>query len=596
MKVFSQSESIFNLILRLINHIGVRRRRQFYLLICLMIISSFAEVVSLGAVLPFLAMLTAPERVFNHPSFVIIAEPLGISSANQLLLPLTVIFISAAFFAGALRIFLLWLSSRLASASGSELSIEVYRRILYQSYSVHLSRNSSEVINGITNKVNGVVFGVILPFLSLINSIFLLVAILVALVFISPFVAISSILVFGVCYGVLAWMSRRRLYSNSKCIVNEQTQTIKVLQESLGGIRDVILDGSQILYSDFFRKSDIPLRRATGDNNFIGLFPRFAIETIGIMLIAILAYYMSQQPGGVETALPVIGAMGIGSQRLLPALQQIYNSWVSIVGNNTQLIDVIDILDHPMPIDLLPPPPLSFKNRIQINNVRFKYNDNSPWILDGINLSIPKGSRVGFIGSTGTGKSTLLDVIMGLLIPTRGEIQIDGISISGEGFRAWQRSIAHVPQSIYLADSSIAENIAFGIPFELIDMERVKFASRLAQISEFIESIPKKYNAMVGERGVQISGGQRQRIGIARALYKQSEVLVFDEATSALDTSTEIAVMDSISGLNRNLTILIIAHRLTSLKGCDIIVELEKGKVLKQGSYGDLIESKLGSA
>jgi ATP-binding cassette, subfamily B, bacterial PglK len=596
MKLFSQSESIFNLIIRLKNHIGLRRRRQFYLLICFMIVSSFAEVISLGAVLPFLAMLTAPERLFNNPSFVIIAEPLGMTSASQLILPLTVIFITAAFFAGSIRIFLLWLSSRLTSASGSELSIEVYRRILYQSYSVHLSRNSSEVINGITNKVNGVVFGVILPFLTLINSIFLLIAILVALIFISPFVAIFSIVVFGVCYGVLAWMSRRRLYRNSKCIVDEQTQTIKVLQESLGGIRDVILDGSQLLYSDFFRKSDIPLRKATGDNNFIGQFPRFAMETIGIMLIALLAYYMSQQPGGVETALPVLGAMGIGSQRLLPALQQIYNSWVSILGNNTQLIDVIEILDHPMPIDLLPPRPLSFDNGIYIKDVRFKYNDHSPWILDGINLNIPKGSRVGFIGSTGTGKSTLLDVIMGLLRPTKGEIQIDGISIGGEGFRAWQRSISHVPQSIYLADSSIAENIAFGIPFELIDMERVKLASRLAQISEFIESIPKEYNAMVGERGVQISGGQRQRIGIARALYKQSEVLVFDEATSALDTSTEIAVMDAISGLNRDLTILIIAHRLSSLKGCDIIVELDKGKVLRQGSYEELIESKLRSA
>lgn len=558
-----------------------------------MILSTSAEVVSLGAVLPFLAMLTAPERVFNHPSFELIAGPLGINSANELMLPLTLLFITAAFMAGVIRILLLWLSSRLTSASGSELSIDVYRRILYQPYSIHLATNSSEVISGITNKVNGVVFGVILPLLTLVNSILLLMAILIALVIINPFVASISIIVFGLSYGILAWSSRRRLNINSRRIATGQSHTIKVLQESLGGIRDVILDGSQILYSDFFREVDIPLRRATGDNNFIGQYPRFSMETIGIILIALLAYSMSLQPGGVETALPTLGAMGIGSQRLLPALQQIYSSWVSIVGNKSQLIDIVDLLEQPVPEDLLPPEPLNFNNHIQLINVKFRYNEKSPFILDGINLVIPKGYRVGFIGTTGTGKSTLLDVIMGLLIPTSGEIRVDGKKIDSDDYRSWQRNIAHVPQNIYLSDSSLAENIAFGVSYDSIDFDRIREVSNLAQISDYIESSPEGYNALVGERGIQISGGQRQRIGIARALYKQSEVLVFDEATSALDNSTEQAVMDSITGLNRNLTILIIAHRLTSLQGCDLIVELDKGRVLRQGTYDDIIKSKL---
>lgn len=592
MNYISQSKGLFSLILRLFNHLRFRRKRQFLLLICLMIVSTFAEVISLGTVLPFLAMLTSPEKVFNLQSFQFVRRFFELTSASQLMLPLTIVFIIAALFAGAIRILLLWLSSRLASSSGSELSIDVFSRIIYQPYSVHLSRNSSEVISGISNKVNGVVFGVILPLLTLLNSILLLIAILIALILINPIVASIAIIIFGLSYGLIAWKARLQLYRNSECIANEQTRTIKVLQESLGGIRDVILDGTQNLYIEFFRKVDIPLRRAIGDNNFVGQNPRYAMETIGIILIAILAYYMCLQPGGVDTALPILGAMGIGSQRLLPALQQIYSAWVSIIGNYSQLGDIVVILDYSMPLNLESSDPHQFNKQIQIDNVKFRYNETSPWVLNGINLTIPKGTRIGFIGSTGTGKSTLLDVIMGLLTPTLGEIKVDGKIIIGEDCKSWQRNIAHVPQNIYLADSSFAENIAYGIPKELIQHERVKYAAKLAQIDEFIESSPEAYYAMVGERGVQISGGQRQRIGIARALYKQAEVLVFDEATSALDNKTEVEVMNAISSLERDLTILIIAHRLTSLKGCDIIIEMKNGVVLRQGTYEDLIKSK----
>ena len=590
MEFISQSKNVFILIPKLFYKFNKRRRWQFLLLLCFMLVSAVAEIISLGAVLPFLAMLTAPERVLNHPAFRNIAKVLNITSPDELAFPLTTFFIITALIAGAIRILLLWFSSRLTSSSGSELSIDVYKRILYQPYQAQVSLNSSEVISSITLKVNGVVFGIVLPLLTLLNSILLLVSILIALITINPLLSCISIFVFGISYGILARMARQRLIKNSQCIVDEQSKSIKVLQESLGGIRDVLLDGTQILYSNIFRDTDIPLRRAAGNNNFIGQYPRYAIETIGIILIAVLAFYLRIQVGGVGTALPILGALVVGFQRLLPALQQVYSSWVSIVGNNSQLVDIIKILDKPMPDDLSRPEPLKFNKSIEIKNISFKYEENSSLILDGINLKIKKGERVGFIGSTGTGKSTLLDIIMGLLIPVFGEILIDGQNLKGERLRSWQRNIAHVPQNIYLADTSFAENIAFGVPFELIDFNRVKYAANLAKIDDFIENSKDGYNTFVGERGIQISGGQRQRIGIARALYKKSDVLIFDEATSALDNKTEQEVMDAIAGLNRNLTILIIAHRLTSLKDCDVIVELEKGKVLRQGTYKSLIE------
>ncbi len=557
----------------------------------LMLVSAFAEVVSLGAVLPFLGILVAPDRVFNHPIVADVAQAWGITSADQLVLPITVAFAAAALIAGATRILLLWVSIRLAFASGADLSIEVYRRTLYQPYQVHVARNSSTVLSGI-GKVNGIVFGVLLPLLILVSSIVLLVAIMLALIAIDPMVASVAAVGFGASYALITWMSRRRLYRNSQRIAYEQTQVVKALQEGLGGIRDVLLDGTQPVYCDIYRQADHPMRRALGNNSFIGQSPRYIMEALGMVLIAVLAYAISRQAGGIATALPVLGALAIGAQRLLPAMQQIYSAWTSIAGNHASLADAIELLDQSLPAELLQPAPapLLIQNAIRFDAVRFRYTSGGPWVLDGINLTILKGARIGFVGSTGSGKSTALDLLMGLLIPTEGELLVDGQPISGNRVRAWQQTIAHVPQSIYLADTTLAENIAFGVPLDTIDLDRVRQAARQAQIADFIESSPAGYQAYVGERGIRLSGGQRQRIGIARALYKQASVLVFDEATSALDNATEQSVMDAIEGLNRDLTILLIAHRLTTVQHCDTIVELEHGRVVAQGTYEYLLE------
>jgi ATP-binding cassette subfamily B protein len=542
-------------------------------------------------VLPFLGILVAPDRVFSHPIVADVALAWGITSADQLVLPLTVAFIAAALIAGAIRILLLWVSTRLAFATGADLGIEVYRRTLYQPYRVHVARNSSEVISGITNKVNSVVFLVLLPLLTLISSTVLLVAIMLALIAIDPMVASVAAVGFGASYAFITWMSRRRLHRNSQRIAHEQTQVVKALQEGLGGIRDVLLEGTQPVYCDIYRQADHPLRRAQGNNTFMGQSPRYIMEALGMVLIAALAYALSRQAGGIATALPVLGALALGAQRLLPALQQSYSAWANIAGNHASLADTIALLDQPLPAELLQPAPapLLIQNTIHFNAVRFRYTGDGPWVLDGLNLTIPRGARVGFVGSTGSGKSTTLDLLMGLLTPTEGELLVDGQPISGNRLRAWQRSIAHVPQSIYLADSTLAENIAFGVPRNDIDLDRVQQAARRAQIADFIESGPEGYQAHVGERGIRLSGGQRQRIGIARALYKQASVLVFDEATSALDNTTEQSVMDAIEGLSSDLTILLIAHRLTTVRRCSTIAELEHGRVVAQGTYEQLL-------
>jgi ATP-binding cassette subfamily B protein len=310
-------------------------------------------------------------------------------------------------------------------------------------------------------------------------------------------------------------------------------------------------------------------------------------------LIAILAYSLAIKPEGLSTAIPILGALALGAQRILPILQQAYASYTYMKGGEASLIDTLELLDQELPKFLSVENSnvlVTFKDKIELKNITFKYNLNQKAILHEFNLKIPKGSRVGIIGKTGSGKSTLLDLIMGLIQPTHGQLLIDNVSIDENNYRQWQGHIAHVPQSIYLSDASISENIAFGVPRIDIDFDRVVLASQKAQIDNVIETWDNKYDTIVGERGVRLSGGQRQRIGIARALYKNADVIIFDEATSALDNETEKEVMDSIRLLGDKLTILIVAHRLSTLKECDFIIELNGGAVSRMGTYNALIK------
>lgn len=554
-------------------------------------LASFAEILSIGAVLPFLGVLTAPERIFEHAAAQPIIQILKLTSPEQLLLPITIIFGVAALITGAMRLVLFWASTRLSFATGADLSFNIYRRTLYQTYAVHCARNSSEVISGISSKANTVIYGIIFPLLTLISSSVMLIAILLALLSVEPVIAITAFGGFGFIYVSIVQLTRRQLTSDSQRISRESNQLIKSLQEGLGGIRDVLIDGNQSTFCQIYHSADLPLRRAQGNQMFIAQSPRYAVEALGMVLIAALAYLLTQQPDGIAKAIPILGSLAVGAQRLLPVLQQTYASWTSIRGNQSMLKDILALLDQPLPAyaDQPETAPLPFTKSISFRQLGFRYSTQTPFILRQINLDIDKGSRVGFIGTTGSGKSTLLDIVMGLLEPVEGTLEIDGCAVVPKNQRAWQTHIAHVPQAIFLTDGTIAENIAFGVPRERIDNQRVKQAAQQAQIADSIQSWPKQYQTIVGERGIRLSGGQRQRIGIARALYKRADVIIFDEATSALDNETEQAVMDAIENLSPDLTLLIIAHRLTTLKNCTQIVELDGGGIRRMGSYRDIV-------
>jgi len=556
-----------------------------------MMLASFAEIVSIGAVLPFLGVLTSPELMFDHPAMQSFINYGGLTEPEQLLLPLTVLFAVAALIAGGVRLLLIWLNTRLSFAAGADLGMNIYRRTLYQPYEIHVMRNSSEVISGISAKSNGVINNIILPVTVLVSSFIMLSAILVALLIVNPTIALVSFCGFGVIYLFIIGLSRKSLERDSQVVALKSTEVIKVLQEGLGGIRDVLIDGSQEIYCKTYRHADIPMRRAQGNVRFMSLSPRYAMEALGLVFIAVLAHSLAQQDGGLTKAIPVLGALAIGAQRLLPVLQQGYASWTNMQGSKTVLEDILGLLEQPLPnyAGRSREEALDFRYSIEIDGLSFRYAEQSPWVLKDISFSINKGDRIGFIGTTGSGKSTLVDVIMALLTPTKGALKIDGKRIGVDNQRGWQAHFSHVPQVIFLADSTLEENIAFGVPRSEIDVERVKLSAQQAQISDAIEIWPKGYQTKVGERGVRLSGGQRQRIGIARALYKETDVIIFDEATSALDNKTEQAVMEEIQRLSPSLTIILVAHRLTTLKHCTKIFELVEGEITRVAGYDEII-------
>ena len=459
-----------------------------------------------------------------------------------------------------------------------------------------VQRNSAAVITGTTTQINLTVVA-LNSLLQMITSTVVAFGLLIGLLFIDAPIALAAVVLFGSAYGALAVISRRELRRNGQKIAEASSLQLKALQEGLGAIRDVLLDGSQPTYLQIYRRADRPQRQLQAKNVFLGSFPRFALEALGMVAIALLGGLIVFQQGSGAAVIPLVGVLALGAQRLLPALQQIYRGWASLKGYGAAISAVLEIISQPLQSLVTVTEPLPLQKDIRLEGVYFGYEPDQAGVLRGLNLEIRRGERIGLIGSTGCGKSTTVDLLMGLLQPTHGRLLVDGADLHDpshpERLSAWRAAIAHVPQNIYLADSSIAENIAFGVPREKIDLTRVKQAALQAQIASFIESSSEGYETFVGERGIRLSGGQRQRIGIARALYKNAQVLVLDEATSALDVDTEKALMTAVNQLSRDLTIVMIAHRLSTMQLCHRVIRLAEGAVSADGPPHQILSSSI---
>lgn len=577
------------------SHLSRLRKIQFCTLFIVMLLSGTAELASLGAVLPFLAVLSNPEQFWGKPGVQSLANRLGYAEADQLIIPVTAVFAATSVLAALIRLSNLWINGRLAAAIGSDLSCEAYRRTLFQPYEVHLKRNSATVITSVTTQTSRTI-SALNSLLQLLTSVVVACGLLIGLLFIDPLIALATLAFFGAFYLTMALASQRELQSNSRKVAVSSAQQLQVLQEGLGAIRDILLGATHDQYLQSYQKADRTLRVLQAKNNFLGAYPRYALEALGMVAIAILGGLLVLQRSSGSAVIPLLGALALGAQRLLPALQHAYSGWAVLKGHHSAMQDVLTMLNQPLPAPIpVKPQSFSLKNKIQFENVMFRYSHDAPEVLKMIELEINRGDRIGFIGTTGSGKSTLIDLLMGLMPPSSGKIFVDGKNLHDrlkpELLMAWRSSISHVPQSIYLVDGSISENIAFGIPKSEVNMSRVYQAASQAQMTSFIDSLPYGFDTYVGERGIRLSGGQRQRIGIARALYKKAEVLIFDEATSALDNNTEKALMAAIESLGKELTIVMIAHRLSTIENCDRVIKLENGMVVYDGNPKTILDS-----
>lgn len=581
----------FGNLLRLLGIMPVRRRWQFVGVLVLTLVGAVAELISIGAVVPFLQLIAAPKTLARLPILGTFLQGY-LGNPGDLLVPAAIVLATTAIVSALIRMLLVFVTNRYVSGLTHDLSMIVFGRVIRQPYSLFIQRNSAEVLSGL-DKVGVVGAYLIAPLLTALSSLVIAIGIIGLLFSVNSTVALISGSAIIFLYLMVGVVTKPRLLRGGRRLAATSTARVKLTQESLGGIRDIILDHSHGMFERQFKVVDAEARRATAQQNTISQVPRYLVEGVGIVLIAVFAIFYAHQPGGVVQAIPLLGVLALSAQRLLPLVQNVNYAWVQYAATVGFIADIFNLIDAPVLVTSRNERVVPFRDTLELKDVSFQYTPDIS-ALKSIDLRIERGQRIGFMGTSGSGKSTLIDIIMGLISPSDGEILVDGETVDVSNIGAWQAQISHVPQTIFLADTSIAANIAFGVSAEAIDLERVRHSADQAGVDQFIRSLANGYDTLVGERGVQLSGGQRQRIGIARALYKRANILILDEATSALDIPTEVAVMEAVRKLDSNLTVLIVAHRLSTLKNCDFVYRLEAGAITDRGRYEDVVQRAAG--
>lgn len=570
------------------------QRKRLIRLQFLVVLMAFAEVAGVAAIGPFMALVGDISLLQGDGRLAQLYTLSGFESPRDFLFWLGIAVLIALSGAAAISMFTIWRLSLYAAQVGAEISTRLYKHYMQQPWLFHASGSSSQLTNRIAQEATRVTNMVIQP-LMLMNAKGVLALVMATAIFVfNPLVAFAGLLIFSVAYIVLYKTVRKRLSKNGQAISEANQQRFKLMNEGFGGIKDTLLLGRQAEFNQRFEKSSHKLGRAQGVTRGLSQVPRYAMELIAFgVVIFLVLYLLSAYDGNLGSILPVLSVYALAGFKLLPAFQQMYTSLAQVKGNIASFDSIEEDLAASQGIEDIKPAfkmgKLSPKQFIKLDNISFSYPGKEDNALSELTLDIPVNQVIGLVGASGSGKSTAIDVLLGLIEPQSGYLVVDGEEIKGKEKRAWQNNVGFVPQAIFLADSSIRENIAFGIPPEEIDESRVTKAARMAHLDELLERLPDGLNTRVGERGIQLSGGQRQRIGIARALYDDAEVLVLDEATSALDGITEKLVMDAIHDFSGKKTIIMIAHRLTTVKQCDSIYILENGRVLDKGHYDDLV-------
>ncbi len=561
--------------------IGLRRR--VYFVAPAIAIVALVELASVAIAVPFFTVVVKAESILKNPEysdFLAIAE---ISTEGQLLATSAFVFCTIVALSALIRFLLYWFQTGLAFEIGRYLGCSIYDASLWQPYEKILENNSDEVISTLSFKVERSVKDIILPSFLFLTSCVSLAAIGVVLAAISLKVTVALVLGLGFIYFAIRMVTKGAVIESGGTIAQKSTSSIKIAREGYLGFRDIILGQSRQFYSDLFVTAYSNFKKAQFKVALLAALPRYLVEGVVLVSAGLTVFIFSVGEEGFVSVLPLLSAFGIGAMRSLPLVQGVYNSLTTISAGLVNLRETMALLDRSdselMKSNHVSQLPISFENQIELKNVSFRYAGTSEWVLRGINMIVKKGSHIGIIGQSGGGKSTLLSIMMGFLQPTEGEILVDGKVLSPLHNTSWQRKIAHVPQNIFLLDSTIAENIAFGQKAKDIDLSILSDVIERASMTEVVSGKPDGVWSQVGENGINLSGGQRQRLAIARAYYRGAELIFLDEATSALDQKTEVSALQWMSNKQKGTTIIKVAHRVNTLESCDAIFRLKEGNI-----------------
>ena len=576
-KYLRNGDGILNLVFRLRSQLSKPRKKQIFLLFVLMLALSFAEAISLASIVPFIGVFINPDIFYTHPWLVFFINFFEIKNNNELFLFVSAAFILIIILSFFIRLLFLFLSHKITTYTEADFKTKIFQYNINQSYSYHLEQNSNIVMSNIMQKTQAI-SAFLNANIQILSSLMIFVFVMTILVLIKPIITISIVLVLILFFILVSSINRKKILKNSETISKNQNKIVDIFQDSVGYIGEITLYSLQNIFITKFNKFSYQIAESFKYNKNIGESPRIYLEYFALISLTILIFFLNQSKNEITDSLTILAALGLGAQKILPLINRIHSSYTNMRSLQIIIKDTLDILDKSKSENFkeLFSEKILLKNFIKLNNVYFSYNDNKNQILKNINLEIKKGSKVGIKGTTGSGKSTLGNIIISLLNPTQGQLYIDDILINHQNKLAWQKNIAIVPQNVFLNDVSIAENIAIGIEPKDINLEKVKKFAKLAQINNFVEKTPHQYNEKVGEKGIRLSGGQRQRIGIARALYREAKVILFDEATNQLDEETENLIMQSIQDFDSEITVVFITHRLSTLKYCDQIIDLDK--------------------
>ena len=578
-----------------------REKRNLGLLFVAVVIMAGLEVVSVASIMPFLSVAADPASVQENAYLNWAYETLGFTDTNSFLIGLGLAALVAMVLSNAFIIFTTWALYRYAWGRNHTLSYRLLKSYLYRSYEYFLTRNSSKLGKNILEEVRSVVSGMLVSVLKGGAKAIVALFIIGFLVFVDPLVAAMVSAVLGLAYTGVYFAVKRRIDIYGERRVSTNTKRYQSVSEAFGGIKEVKLRGKEEAFLEQYYSPSKWFSRYQARYSVIKTVPRYILEAVAFGGIILIAVYLIAVEDNIQQVIPMLGLYAFAGYRLMPSLQQAFKGVASARFNMAALNAIHDGLKNASTstkrkyeedgVNVNKEQSISLKRCVALNNVSFAYPDAKEPAIKDLSLKIPARTTTGFVGKTGSGKTTAVDLILGLLRPQQGTISVDGLPFNKENLRSWQQSIGYVPQHIYLSDDTIAQNIAFGVPEEETDMDAVQDAARRAHIFDFVNNeLPNKWDTIVGERGVKLSGGQQQRIGIARALYHNPSVLVFDEATSALDQATEASVMEAIYELEGDHTMIMIAHRLSTVKRADNIVMLEQGRKVGEGTYEELSE------